>query len=1239
MALNDLVAVIDRKSSLSGAVSGIEEMTVKQVISLLRDHNAEVKNLAVNTIVSLVPKISSSSYGLVIKSLVQWMLSNDEEERDIAVLTLRTIVDGISSSPKLAGTLVSEAAPGIVSQLKQPSASQAQQNDAFDVLNSILQQIPLSVVQYPTIHQDVLDTLLHSLLSPRAVLSKRAVAGIGSYSTIASPEAYSIIVTRISETLRSPPSTSAKWLNVRTMVQLIAVLARSSPRRLRPESPALVQHILHVLSTSANQESEAEEVSEACLHALGALFTSSVAPGSVQLEPVVQTSLALLRYDPNYAGFEDEDEEFVDDDEELIMENYSDDDDISWKVRRAAAKFLAVLVSKHLSTLGQLLTPISATLVAAIAEREETVRLEVLATLTMLLEQLHQVDIDVYVESVDTSTNHKRKRSVDETSSKRMSVSLIEPQLGPAVESLCKQAASRMLPTRIASIDALAQLVAVFGPTFTPYTEPVFATLYKIFQGGDTAGNVQGKSLRLAVVGLIEQMCLCVPAQLPGELPFLVSFLVDTISETNHRNALAVLRASSTLVRCVFPLRLDAELSVSEHIQRIYGASLARLERNDSDQLLKNACIDTIGVLVSCVGDHLGASLNDALSVILDRLPLEVTRASCIAAIRDIVPSARVRDRAEVHRFGIASIEPLLGISRLSDHGAVEASLSCLREVVAALNTRIPHSILVAIVQTIEKNAQIDRDAKHAAALTVLASLVVQTDASMSVALEHAFLPSIYSHLVSPMLPAGVLEALTALLRVIGSSNQEVAFATVQSLLSVWASVCTEQGHKMENQTAFLSHAPVAFAQSISAVAVSEPVVQATLHRAVAILHGNIADSVLGLHIVGSLGCNGSLVHWNEIGTMFGTALHIYGAGDERSGAAAFALGGLLLSAPSQFLPRIFDFLKPADVSLSLQGLRIVKESLAHASVETLGVISAELWPRLFAVGEALELTAANQALFDTCYECIARMVFADPAHYIDQLDLASRSQSASVRAFVLGAVRSTLTLDRSHTLDVVLSSSLWRFLLLLDDENLTVCRLAVMALHSALYNRREIVFEHIGVLIPKLLQHTNVREELKRKVAMGPFTVVIDDGLDLRKNTYETLFTLLEKNHSTVDLPGLIGRIVPGLDDDDAIKQLVCLILVRIADQAPQTLSNHLDDISTALLSITSRKARDNATKQEIEKINELVQAALRVVIHIEPIHGVSISSKFVALLEHIQKSPYAETYRSMAYEVEADA
>lgn len=1186
---------------------------------------------------TLVTKISPANYALVIKILVESILSNDEEKHDIAVLTLRTIIDEIAAAPSLAGALVSEATPFIVSQLRSTTATQMQHNDAFDVLNTMLLQLPLSIVQFPELHQEVLETLLSSLLSPRNATSKRAVTGIGNYSGVASPEVYAMIVSRVQEILTFPPQTSAKLLHLRTVVQLVSILARNTPRSLRPDAPALIVNILNVLAATDGQEGEAEEVGESCLQALCALFGSCVVPGTVPLEPVVKTALSLLRHDPNYAGYDDDDDDFPDDDDELIMDNYSDDDDLSWKVRRSAAKLLSVLVSSHLSALGELLVPISTGIVAAVLDREETVRLEVLATFSSLLSQLQYDDADAFSENAD-STSQKRKRSSDDVPMKLTGVRYVEPQLAAAVQNLCKQSESRSLPTRISSIEVLSQLVAVFGVSFVPYTEAVFAMLHGIFRGVNATGNVQGKSMRLTVVGLIDNMCIHVPAELPQELPFIVDVLVGTMTETNHRNALAGLRASALLVRCVFPLRLDAENDVAAHLQRIYEASVARLESEDSDQTLKDASIHSIDVLVSSAGDRLGERLNSALAIILERLSHEVTRNSCIAAIHDIVPSPRVRERAEVHRFGIESIQPLLALTHLADQTAVEASLSCLREIVATLRSRIPRETLNAIVQALEKNAQADSEAQYARLLLGIADQIVHTDASLGPALGHVFLPTIYMHLASPLLPAGLLEVLCSFLRTVGNTGDQFAFDAISSLLTVWGSICAKQGHKVDNHTAFLTHAPLAFAQCISAAAVSTAVVQVVLQRAVELLQGTTPDSVLGLYIIGSLGCHNALAQWGDAGNMFNTVLRINESNDERNRASAYALGGLVLSSPAQFIPRISALLQQGEVSTNLQGLLVVKEALANATGSQLGEIASSMWPRIFALSESFELNEGNQALFDVCYECIARMVFVDPATYLDALEKAAHSQTASVRALVLGAVRFTLTLDRMHTLDVVLSPNLWRFLLLLDDKNLTVSRLAVLALHSALYNRREIVAEHFGELIPKLLQHTVVREELKRKVAMGPFTVVIDDGLDLRKNTYEALFTLLETSNAAVDLRELVGHLLPALSDDDAIKLLVCLILLRIADMAPQVLTYYLEGISSALLGVMSRKVRDNATKQEVEKVHELVHAALRVIVNIEHIPGTTGSPQFATLLNHVQQSPHAALYRSMAEEMEVD-
>ncbi len=71
------------------------------------------------------------------------------------------------------------------------------------------------------------------------------------------------------------------------------------------------------------------------------------------MDTIVKLCLEYIKYDPNYAETEDmetedadepeeEDEEEEDHDQE---EEYSDDDDMSWKVRRSAVKCISVVIT------------------------------------------------------------------------------------------------------------------------------------------------------------------------------------------------------------------------------------------------------------------------------------------------------------------------------------------------------------------------------------------------------------------------------------------------------------------------------------------------------------------------------------------------------------------------------------------------------------------------------------------------------------------------------------------------------------------------------------------------------------------------------------------------------------------------------------------------------------------------------------------------------------------------------
>lgn len=73
-----------------------------------------------------------------------------------------------------------------------------------------------------------------------------------------------------------------------------------------------------------------------------------------------------------------------------------------------------------------------------------------------------------------------------------------------------------------------------------------------------------------------------------------------------------------------------------------------------------------------------------------------------------------------------------------------------------------------------------------------------------------------------------------------------------------------------------------------------------------------------------------------------------------------------------------------------------------------------------------------------------------------------------------------------------------------------TVRRLALSTLNSAARTKPHLIRDHLPSILPNLYQETVLKPELIRKVQMGPWTQVFDDGLEARKTAYETMYTLV---------------------------------------------------------------------------------------------------------------------------------
>jgi cullin-associated NEDD8-dissociated protein 1 len=100
----------------------------------------------------------------------------------------------------------------------------------------------------------------------------------------------------------------------------------------------------------------------------------------------------------------------------------------------------------------------------------------------------------------------------------------------------------------------------------------------------------------------------------------------------------------------------------------------------------------------------------------------------------------------------------------------------------------------------------------------------------------------------------------------------------------------------------------------------------------------------------------------------------------------------------------------------------------------------------------------------------------------------------------IIQAIRYTLA-DSDEAFDAVLKTTLIGMLsLMLRDTELENRRLALTTLNSAAHNKPDLIIPNLGLLLPLVMQESQVKPELIREVTMGPFKHKIDDGLEVRK-------------------------------------------------------------------------------------------------------------------------------------------
>ncbi|XP_026494754.2 cullin-associated NEDD8-dissociated protein 1 isoform X1 [Vanessa tameamea] len=1183
MATNDLMTELQKDSIKLDDDS--ERKVVKMLLRLLEDKNGEVQNLAVKCLGPLVNKVKEYQVEGIVETLCANMLSDTEQLRDISSIGLKTV---ISELPLGSNTLAANVCKKITGRLSSAIEKQEDvsvQLEALDILADLLSRFGGLLISF---HPMLLNSLLPQLASPRQAVRKRTIVALSHLVMSCNASLYNKLIDHLLEGLSSSTSSSVS----RTHIQCIASICRQAGHRFGEQ---LWRVAPQVLNHSTDTD---EELREHCLQALEAFVLKCPKEVQPHIPTIIDLCLKMITYDPNYnyeddeegGGGEDEemeDESFEPDAEpESDSEEYSDDDDMSWKVRRAAAKCLESVIATRHELLAEMYQNVSPALIARFKEREENVKCDILSAYTALLRATRP----------PPALQHALAHAHDSPQA------LLLHRVPGVVRGALRVIRGRSVRARSCALALLRELLTAAPGCLADHASRVIRALTPPLTDKGTASSMKIETL-VFVVWLVRGHDA--PAMRPHVAALLPAVLA-CVHDPFYKVTAEALRVLQTLVKVMRPLESleagGADAAPAEELQRfvpaMYECTLVRLRATDMDQEVKERAIAACGQLICHFGDYLENELPVCLPIFLERLRNEITRLTTVKALTKIASSPLRIDLRPI----LPDAVPILGSFLRKNQRALKLStLVLLDTLVQNYSNAISIELLSKVLM--EVPALVCEADLHCAqtALALVRGACVRCPAALTPDARAALTPNILALARSPLLQGGALKAMVGVLSalvaadVAGCSRRELLALLVAPVHANADHAATPHHIKQSGvQRTLPRQAYHSLAKCVAAVVVSGG------SDALDITRGFLSDAshphadtqhMFALLALAEIGRHLDL---SSIPNLKEVLLSSFApSSEEVKSAASYALGSVAVGNLPEFLPFILNEIEaqPKRQYLLLHSLReiIACESCTPEGVEALRPFIPEIWVQL-----SKHCQCAEEGSRNVVAECLGKLCLLEPQDLLPHLKEFLKSPEPLTRTTAVTAVKFTIS-DQPQAIDGLLRACMSELLLPLRDAELGVRRVALVAFNSAAHNKPSLVRDLLPEVLPTIYAETKVKKELIREVEMGPFKHSVDDGLDLRKAAFECMYTLLGTCLDRLDVFEFLRHVEDGLRDHYDIKMLTYLMCARLAQLCPTVVLQRLESLVEPLRATCTMKVKANSVKQEYEKQDELKRSALR--------------------------------------------
>ncbi|XAR49295.1 hypothetical protein NMG60_11032451 [Bertholletia excelsa] len=1184
MATSDLLNELNKEGFKLDA--DLEMKLSNIVLQQLDDAAGDVSGLAVKCLAPLVKKVRDQQVVEMANKLCDKLLNGKDQHRDIASIALKTIIAEVPSSSVAQSVLIS-ISPQLMKGITGPGMSAEIKCECLDILCDVLHKYGNLMASD---HELLLGALLPQLSSNQASVRKKTVSCVASLASSLSDD---LLAKATVEVVRLLKNKGTKPEMTRTNIQMIGALSRAVGYRFGPHLGDTVPVLINYCTSASEND---EELREYSFQALESFLLRCPRDIFSYCDEIHHLTLEYLSYDPNFTDNMEEDTDDDNHEEEEDDESaneYTDDEDISWKVRRSAAKCLAALIVSRPEMLSKLYEEACPKLIDRFKEREENVKMDVFNTFIELLRQTGNVT--------------KGQIDINETSPRW----LLKQEVPKIVRSITRQLREKSIKTKVGAFSVLKELVVVLPDCLADHIGSLIPGIEKALCDKSATSNLKIEALVFTRRVLASHS----PSVFHPHIKALSSPVLSAVGERYYKVTAEALRVCGELVRVIRPNIEGYGFDFKPYVHPIYNAIMSRLTNQDQDQEVKECAISCMGLVVYTFGDNLKAELPACLPVLVDRMGNEITRLTAVKAFSVIATSPLKIDLSCVLEHVVGELTAFL---RKANRALRQATLGTLNSMIVAYGDKIgstAYEVIIAELSTLISDSDL-----HMTALALELCCTLMADRrsipNVGLTVRNKVLPQALTLVRSSLLQGQALLALRSFFAGLVYSANTSFDALLDSLLST--AKPTPQSGGVAKQALF----SIAQCVAVLCLAAGDQKCSSTVKMLTDILKddssANSAKQHLALLCLGEIGRRKDLSSHAHIENIVIESFQ--SPFEEIKSAASYALGNIAVGNLSKYLPFILDQIDNQQKKqyLLLHSLKevIVRQSVDKAEFQDSSV--EKILNLLFNHCESEEEGVRNVVA-----ECLGKISLIEPAKLVPALKERTMSPAAFTRATVVIAVKYSIV-ERPEKIDEIIYPEISSFLMLIKDHDRHVRRAAVLALSTAAHNKPNLIKALLPELLPLLYDQTVVKKELIRTVDLGPFKHIVDDGLELRKAAFECVDTLLD---SCLDQVNPSSFIVPylrsGLDDHYDVKMPCHLILSKLADKCPSAVLAVLDSLVDPLQKTINFRPKQDAVKQEVDRNEDMIRSALRAIASLNCISGGDCNLKFKNLMSEIAKSP----------------